>query len=79
MQATLLGTYSNGIIELDEPIEEENGHRVAVVFLDSSKTKERVAVKMSVNKMCGVFAGRVPVYASDDFAKRKREEMELEV
>jgi len=53
MQTTLLGTYSNGIIELDEPVEEENGHRVAVVFLDGSKTKEKASVKVSVNRMCG--------------------------
>ncbi len=55
MQAALLGTYSNGVVELDEPIAKENGNRVVVVFLDKSGKKEESDQKNSVNKMCGIF------------------------
>jgi hypothetical protein len=79
MQAALLGTYSNGIVELDEPIAKNNGNRVVVVFLDKSEKKEVFAQKTSVDKMCGIFAGKVPFSVSDDFAKSKQKEMELEV
>jgi len=51
----------------------------AVVFWDNSKTKKNSTIKMSVNKMCGVFAGRLSVCASDDFAKNKQKEMGIEV
>ncbi|MDR1829612.1 MAG: hypothetical protein LBQ76_02460 [Candidatus Fibromonas sp.] len=79
MQATLLGTYLNGIVELDEPIAKKNGNKVVVVFLDKSENKEESAQKDSVNKMCGIFAGKVPFSVSDDFAKNKQKEMELEI
>jgi hypothetical protein len=79
MQAALLGTYSNGIVELDEPIAKNNGNRVVVVFLDKSEEKEKSAQKNSVNGMCGIFAGKVPFLVSDDFAKNKQKEMELEI
>ncbi|GBU22180.1 hypothetical protein R80B4_02085 [Fibrobacteres bacterium R8-0-B4] len=79
MQTMLLGTYSNGVIELDEPIEDADGNRVAVVFLDKSKAKKKMAINMSIDKMCGVFAGKISVSASDDFADNKRKEMETEV
>jgi hypothetical protein len=79
MQTALLGTYSNGVIELDEPIAKKNGNRDEVVFLDKSEDKEKSAQKNSVNRMCGIFAGKVPFSVSDDFAKNKRKEMELEI
>jgi len=79
MQAALLGTYSNGIVELDEPIAKKDGNRVVVVFLDKSEKKEEPVQKSSVNEMCGIFAGKVPFSVSDDFAKNKQKEMELEI
>ncbi|GBU24211.1 hypothetical protein R83H12_00839 [Fibrobacteria bacterium R8-3-H12] len=79
MQAALLGTYSNGVVELDEPIAKENGNRVVVVFLDKSGKKEESEQKNSVNKMCGIFAGKIPFSVSDEFAKNKQKEKELEI
>ncbi|MDR2582707.1 MAG: hypothetical protein LBC75_04425 [Fibromonadaceae bacterium] len=79
MQAALLGTYSNGVVELDEPIAKKNGNRVVVVFLDKSEKREESEQKNSVNRMCGIFAGKVPFSVSDDFAKNKQKEMELEI
>ena len=64
MQAALLGTYSNGIVELDEPIAKRNGNRV---------------VENSINRMCGIFAGKIPFSVSEDFAKNKQKEKELEI
>jgi hypothetical protein len=79
MQAALLGTYSDGIVELDEPIAKKNGNRVVVVFLDKSEKREKSEQKSSVDKMCGIFAGKIPFSVSDDFAKNKQKEMELEI
>ena len=79
MQAALLGTYSNGIVELDEPIEEKNGNRVVVVFLTKIENKNDFLQKKSVDEMYGIFAGEVPYSVSDDFARNKQKEMELEV
>ena len=78
MQVALLGTYSNGIVELDEPIETKNGNRVVVVFLDKSEIKKEPK-NMSIDKMCGIFAGKVSYSASDDFVKNKQKEKELDV
>jgi hypothetical protein len=78
MQVALLGTYSNGVVELDEPIEKKNGNRVVVVFLDKSGIK-RERQKTAIDEMCGIFAGKVSFSASDDFAKSKRNEKELEI
>ncbi|MCL2281824.1 MAG: hypothetical protein FWC26_00730 [Fibromonadales bacterium] len=78
MQTALLGTYSNGVVELDEPIEETNGNKVIVVFLDKYEIrKERQ--KKTIDEMCGIFAGKVSFSASDDFARNKQMEKELEV
>jgi len=79
MQAALLGTYSNGVVELDEPIAKKNGNRVVVVFLDRTEKKEELEQKNSVDRMCGIFAGKVPFSVSDDFAKNKQKEIELEI
>ena len=78
MQAALLGTYSNGIVELDEPIAKENGNRVVVVFLDKPEKMDASARKKSVDKMCGIYAGMVPYSVTDDFIKNKQVEKELE-
>ena len=78
MQAALLGTYSNGIIELDEPIAKENGNRVVVVFLDKPEKMDASTKKHSINKKRGIFAGMVPYSVTDDFIKNKQNEKDLE-
>jgi len=46
-----------------------------VVFLDRTEKKEKLEQKNSVDRMCGIFAGKVPFSVSNDFAKNKQKEI----